>query len=420
MGHIVGKDIYRQLGKKIDGLSMRAPWNENFHAILRELYSTDEADLVVRMPYNLSNLDQIAKITNIDKTKLHKMIDDLCFKGLIMDIWLKGEYYYQISPLVVGIFEFTMMRTEGKLNSKEWAKLFQAYMDDGDIFFKANFGNGKKVSPLRTIPHVETIDTSEYVEVLDFEKATSIVEQADKFCIGICSCRHEKLHTGEKECDVPLEMCFSFDMAADYLIRNKLGKEVSKTEMMEGLARSREHRLVFNADNIKNDISFICNCCGCCCGILRGISQYGYPNTVVTSRFIAKSDHDICSGCENCAEACPINAIVMSDDDNPNIDTSICIGCGVCALDCETDAMKLVKREQRVLYPEDTFERVILQCLERGTLQNQMFGNPDSMTHKIMRGVMGAFLKMSPVKKALMSDSLRSSFLDGMKKKALG
>jgi len=420
MGHIVGKDIYRQLGKKIDGLSMRAPWNERLRSILCELYSEDEADLAVRMPYSLSNLDQISKITKIEQTKLRKMLDDMCSKGLMMDIWLKGEYYYQISPMIVGIFEFTMMRTKGELNFKEWAKLFQAYMDGDDTFFKANFGDGKKISILRTIPHEEAIDSSEYVEVLDYEKATSIVEQADKYCIGICSCRHEKLHLGEKECDVPLDMCFSFGTGADYLIKNSLGKEVSKTEILEGLARSRELKLVFNADNVKNDISFICNCCGCCCGILTGITKYGYTNTVVTSRFIAQSDHDTCSGCENCAEACPINAIEMNDDDNPVIDKSICIGCGVCALDCETDAMKLVPREQRVLYPEDTFERVILQCLERGTLQNQMFGNPDSMSHKIMRGVMGAFLKMPPVKKALMSDTLRSSFLDGMKKKALG
>ena len=38
MGHIVGKDVYRELGKKIDHLSVRAPWNETFHAVLKELY----------------------------------------------------------------------------------------------------------------------------------------------------------------------------------------------------------------------------------------------------------------------------------------------------------------------------------------------------------------------------------------------
>jgi hypothetical protein len=64
-----------------------------------------------------------------------------------------------------------------------------------------------------------------------------------------------------------------------------------------------------------------------------------------------------------------------------------------------------------VLHPESSFERVILQCLEKGTLQNQLFDDPGSMTHSVMRGIAGGFLRLPPVKKALMSDALRSRFL---------
>ncbi len=101
----------------------------------------------------------------------------------------------------------------------------------------------------------------------------------------------------------------------------------------------------------------------------------------------------------------------------PQINEEICIGCGVCSLKCtKTGSLKLVKRKERVIHPETTFERVILQCLERGTLQNQIFGNPGKISHKVMRGILGGFLRLSPVKRALMSDSVRSRFLDGMKK----
>jgi hypothetical protein len=58
----------------------------------------------------------------------------------------------------------------------------------------------------------------------------------------------------------------------------------------------------------------------------------------------------------------------------------------------------------------------MLQCLERGTLQNQLFDNPQSITQKFMRGFIGGVLKLTPVKKALMSDMLRSRFLNSMKK----
>jgi len=416
MGHMIGKDVYRKLGKKIDNLTMRAPWNQTFQAILKELYSQDEADVVVKMPYGLSKLDQIEKVTKYERSRLQKILDGLCSKGLVMDLFMHGEYFYSPSPMIIGIFEFTMMRTRGELNMKEWAKLFHAYLQDEDTFYRANFGHGEKISPLRALPHEGIFGDEEYVEVLDYEKATSIVESSNRFAVGICSCRHEKLHVGEKKCEVPLDTCSTLGPAADYMVRHDFAKEVSKSEMLELLVRSKEMGLVFCADNMKNDISFICHCCGCCCNALLGISKFGYPGMVVTSSFIAESDENICTECGTCAEACPVDAIRMLPEGDPEIDKSICLGCGVCALKCPSGALKLIKREQRVLHPEDTFERVILQSLERGTLQNMMFNNPQSKTHAFMRGFVGGFLKLLPVKKALMSDTLRSSFLNMMKR----
>ncbi len=418
MGHVVGKDIYRKLGRKIDDLTTRTPWNDTFHAILKELYTAEEADLIVKMPYGLANLDQIAKTTKYKRAELQKMLEGLCGKGLVMDIWMGGGYHYMISPLIIGIFEFTMMRVGDNLNTKEWARLFHTYLQDGKTFYAANFKHNEKISPLRTLPHEGTIGESEYVEVLDYEKATAIVERAKKLAIGICSCRHEKLHLGEKSCDVPLETCSSFNESADFMIRRNLAREVSTTEMLENVARSKELGLALCTDNVKKDISFICHCCGCCCNILLGISRLGYPNVVVTSNFIAQIDEEVCIECGTCAEVCPIDTIEAPPDGCPQINEAICIGCGVCALKCETESLKLVARKQRVLHPETTFERVILQCLERGTLQNLMFVDPQSITHKFMRGFVGGFLKLPPVKKALMTDTLRSSFLGMMNKRA--
>jgi hypothetical protein len=34
---------------------MRTPWNDKLYAVLKELYSAEEADVVVRMPYGLSS-----------------------------------------------------------------------------------------------------------------------------------------------------------------------------------------------------------------------------------------------------------------------------------------------------------------------------------------------------------------------------
>jgi ferredoxin len=423
MGHIDSKGIFRKLGRKIDHLPTRAPWNEAFYQILKELYSEKEADVLVKMPYGLSDLNRIAQVTKYESSELQKILEGMCSKGLVMDLWFNDAYHYMPSPIQVGFFEFTMMRTGGSVDSKALARLFNQYLNAGNgAYYAVNAKQGNKVSVIRTLPHEAAINPSEYTEVLDYEKAASIIESSEKFSIGICSCRHEKLHAGEKTCDVPLEKCSSFNYAADYLIRNNLAREVSKSEMHENLAQSIEMGLVLCADNVKRNITFMCHCCKDCCNALAGISKFGYPNTVVTSTFIAKNDPATCIGCGKCAKACPIDAIQMIPIDNPQtkkkkdaiIDTSICLGCGVCSLNCNNRAVTLVKREKRVLHPETTFERIILQCLERGTLQNQIFDNPQSLTQKFMRGFVGGFLRLPPVKAALMSDMLRSSFLNAM------
>lgn len=423
MGHIDSKGIFRKLGQKIDHLPMRAPWNETFYELLKKLYSEKEADVVVKMPYGLSDLNRIARVTKYESSELQKILEGLCSKGLVMDLWANDEYHYTPSPMMIGIFEFTMMRTGQSVDSKGLAHLFNQYLNaNNGALYAMNAREGNKVSVIRALPHLEAINSSEYMEVLDYEKATSIIESSEKFSVGICSCRHEKLHIGEKTCDVRLEKCSSFNQGADYLIRHNLAKEVSKSEMIENLAESIEMKLVLCADNIKRNVTFLCHCCKDCCNALAGISKFGYPNTVVTSSFIAKNDPGTCVGCGKCAEVCPIDAIKMIPIDQPQtkkkkdaiIDTSICLGCGVCALSCNKVAVTLVKREKRVLHPETTFERVILQSLERGTLQNQIFDNPQSITQKFMRGFVGGFLRLPPVKAALMSDLLRSSFLNAM------
>jgi ferredoxin len=328
------------------------------------------------------------------------------------------------SPIVIGIFEFTMMRTGPDVDSKKLAGLFHDYLQGGNgEFYRANAAQGEKVSVIRALPHEEAVKPEAYVEVLDYESAKAIVEDNDKYAIGLCSCRHEKHHTGEKECDIPLEKCSTLGGAADFLIRNNLAREVSKTEMLENIEHSKEHSLVLNADNVQKNVTFICHCCSCCCNALLGVSKFGYPGIVVTSNFIAEMDPRNCVGCAQCADACPVNAVTMvpvtdpkvKRKKEPQLDASLCLGCGVCALNCETGGMGLVARPQRVLHPETTFERIILQSLERGNLQNQLFDNPQSIGQKFMRGFVGGFLRLSPVKKALASDALRSRFLDAMK-----
>src|SRR5450759_4219296 len=101
MGHLVGKDIFRKLGSKIDWLETRVPWNDKLHAILKELYSADEADVVVRMAYGLSSFQELETATGREEADLRRILDRLTAKGLVMDFCINESYQYAPSPMAV-------------------------------------------------------------------------------------------------------------------------------------------------------------------------------------------------------------------------------------------------------------------------------------------------------------------------------
>ncbi len=425
MGHIIGKDIYRRLGEKVDNTTVRMPWSQSLHEMLKALYTPAEADLIVRMPYRPSSIDRIARLTGINENSLRPMLESMCLKGLVCDLWEGDHYTYMISPFVIGFFEFSMMRTQGELDSKKWAELFQKYMFGDKKFLRANFGEGQQVSVMRALPYKEAIRDVDHVEILDYERAEALVAEQDLFAVGLCSCRHEKMHLGKQGCDVDLETCTSMGEAARFLIRNKFAREISRSEMNDIMVRSKEMGFTITTDNVKQEAGFFCHCCGCCCNLMNGIKYSGYPGVLVSSTFIATVEYEKCNGCGLCAKACPIDAISIHRKESETgeksiryaeIDETICLGCGVCALKCRTEALAMDKRKQRVIHPEDSFERVILQSLERGTLQNLIFDNPNSKSENFMRSVLGGFLKLPVVKKGLMGDKLRSRFLETLRK----
>jgi len=54
----------------------------------------------------------------------------------------------------------------------------------------------------------------------------------------------------------------------------------------------------------------------------------------------ARIDQGLCTGCEACVEACPVDAINIQGD-KAWIDADTCVDCGVCVDECPNDAISL-------------------------------------------------------------------------------
>jgi NAD-dependent dihydropyrimidine dehydrogenase PreA subunit len=132
------------------------------------------------------------------------------------------------------------------------------------------------------------------------------------------------------------------------------GRVITKDEAYKLLDECEENALVHLTSNMQQGHFFICNCCGCCCGVLRSINELGAPaTTVVNSHYYAEIDPDECSLCGVCAdERCQVNAIAESEDASYEVIREKCIGCGLCISACPTDAITLLRRpEDEVVAP---------------------------------------------------------------------
>ena len=110
--------------------------------------------------------------------------------------------------------------------------------------------------------------------------------------------------------------------------------------------------------NVAQGVGYVCNCCGCCCGLLRGITEHGLAGSVAHANYYAVIDPDLCAGCGTCIERCQVHAI--PDEDGVSVvDRERCIGCGLCVTGCPDDVPRLLRRpEAEEIHPPGRLRRL--------------------------------------------------------------
>lgn len=164
-----------------------------------------------------------------------------------------------------------------------------------------------------------------------------------------CICRVQKRLIGQG-CHHSVENCLVFSPKPGAFDRNEDIKTLTRKEAQEILAEADREELVHSVNNAQTEVYYVCNCCTCSCGVLRGMAEYGSDHSIARSDFYAVVDSDQCTGCEACIERCQFNAMTMVDEICV-VDRVKCYGCGLCISACSSEALSLVQKSPEELTP---------------------------------------------------------------------
>jgi ferredoxin len=243
-----------------------------------------------------------------------------------------GGLVFGLIPFIVGIYENQLSRMDEQL-----AGLCEQY-------FQETGGRmmGTDPSVHRVIPIEQSISLD--LEIFPYERAAELIEGAQSWGVRKCICRVQQ-HLVGKGCDHEVENCLVFAPFEHAFDNSMDDRPITKEEALHILKETERAGLIHSTANHRGPLFYICNCCTCCCGILRGVIEWGRPQAMARSQFRAVVDDQICTGCGRCLDRCQFRALSIFDE-ICLVDHHRCLGCGQCVSVCPIGALRLERRTE--------------------------------------------------------------------------
>ncbi len=330
---MVENPAYRELSKKL--------LMENsviLHQIWKTVCSEEEAEIVNNLPGTISD---IALKTGTSPEILEPMLKELFHRGVVFEGQKGGETVYRPPRHIIQFHDATLLWKEAP---SELAQLWVQFMEQEyptllELVTRVNFPSFMRVVPInKTIASKST--------VLTFEDAEAMIRSASTLAVTRCVCR-----LSMQNCNNPLENCLQLNKGAEYTIKRGTGRKIDANEALRILQEAEEHGLVHMTENRSVMGNAICNCCSCCCEMLRFASDSRTKGVLAPSRFLAEVSADSCTCCGECADICPMDAVAAGLEGAYLVNRDLCIGCGLCASVCPVQSISLAEIRPKEFIP---------------------------------------------------------------------
>lgn len=332
--------VYEKLAEALDKLPNgfpRTPSNVEIH-LLKKIFSQDEALIASQLSRSMESVAEIAARVGLSVEEAEAKLTKMAKRGLLWYSRKEGKPFFRLAPFVVGIYEAQVESMDHEL-----AHLVEDYLANGEA------AGIMKPQPAihRVIPAQKAVKTE---WILPYDDVKALLLNFKTFRLADCICRKQQGQLGHK-CDFPMRTCLQFSQ-----YESQPGPfSVSKEEAVAFLDRAEEMGLVHTVSNVMKGVGYVCNCCGCCCGILRGINDWGVEKSVAQANYYAIIDPEECVGCGVCRERCQVHAISEKEGVSV-VDIKKCIGCGLCATGCPNGVARLKRKpDNQIINPPIDF-----------------------------------------------------------------
>jgi electron transport complex protein RnfB len=333
-------ETYQHLAEALDRLPNGFPRTDSGVEIriLEKICTPVEAALAGLLTGTPEPLVAIAARSGTPAGEVRRALFALVRRGMVWPDKRDGEVCFRLAPFVVGIYE-----AQAELMDHELAHLVEDYFAGGGAK-----GIMKPQPALHRVVPAERSVKSE--AILPYDEVRTLLVEAKTFVVADCICRLQQAQLGDP-CAYPTGVCLSFSGRE----RAPQPGDLTRTEALALLDMTEQVGLVHTVANVTEGVGYVCNCCGCCCGILRGITDWGISESVACANYYAVIEPEFCSACGTCIERCQVGAISEGDGFS-FVDRSRCIGCGLCVTGCPNDVARLERKpDAEIVHPPKDF-----------------------------------------------------------------